>query len=87
MSEIKLNYSALGEFLDSKEVADLLLEVGEGIASKANETMPKDDEYRASKSKGNGKRARVGVVPVTVHAARSNNKHNTLAKVLSGWGQ
>lgn len=78
----KLNRRGMGEILKSDQV-ELALFV---IADKIKDACDPDghlgpDAYVAVSGKGQT-RARAAVIAVTVHARRSNAKHNTLIRAL-----
>lgn len=73
---IKLNRQGVGELLNSKWAADCCTEVAQKVAARAGE------EYAPSEPRHTGQRIAVDIKPTTIHAARSNAKHNTLLRAL-----
>ena len=78
---VKLIRKGVAELLKSKEMADILTECGENIRVHCTDGSPCPQEYKAI-TKLMGTRYIAIVEPGTIHAYRSNLKHNTILKAL-----
>ncbi|TDP59847.1 hypothetical protein [Aminicella lysinilytica] len=76
--KIELNHAGIKALLQSNEMQGILREHAEATKSGCGELS---DEYSVNVSVGKN-RAKAVVKPDTVHARRSNLKHDTLIKAL-----
>lgn len=77
--EFELNLPGLNELMKSAEMQGILKEAGESVARASGE------EYECEVKTASFV-AMAKIYPTSVHAARSNEKHNTLLKALGATG-
>lgn len=83
--KFKLNKAGVAELLKSKEMQDILQREGEAVRGRCTAGTVGPEEYGAE-IRILDTRAVAVVHASTVHAYRSNLKHNTLVKALGGGG-
>ena len=91
--EATFDWKAFDKIRRSPELVKLLEQIGEGIASEAEQypehSEPDYDNRKKYVSKVEaGKHTTTGIVaPASPHAANSNAKHNTLVKLIGRGGR
>ena len=85
--KIKVNRSAIGEILRSKEVAKWVDDTAEDITSEANSTLKGDEDGYETSSMTTNIRHRAHVWAETPYAYHSNIKNNTLMKIMLQRGE